>query len=404
MLGFVLAAGLPGCRAAPALSGPDAPVRPGLEVLVTDSLHLVQGRRVGLVTNAAAVDRRGRGAVEVLRAAGVDLVALYSPEHGFGGTAAPGEKVDHAVDAATGLPIYSLYGQTLAPTPAMLEGVGVLLVDLPDVGARYFTWLATTVEVMRSAAGEGIPVIVLDRPNPIGGTVAGNVLDTAWSSFIGRLAVPMRHGLTLGELSRLARADLGLATNLAVVPASGWRRDVLWSRTGLPFRAPSPNLRDLDALHHYPGTCLFEGTNLSVGRGTELPFHQVGAPWLDADAVLGRLTTRRLPGVRFEAVRFTPGKPGDGKYADTALAGVRLVLEDPATYEPVRTALEVLAAVREIHPRDFRFLERHFDLLAGGPGLRRQLLDGAAVEAIVHGWGPDLAAYRRRVGPVLLYP
>jgi hypothetical protein len=264
-------------------------VRPGIEVLLADSASLVRGRRVGLVTNQSGVDASGVSDVVRLRAAGVRLVALFSPEHGFRGAAGPGAAVASSVDSATGLPIYSLYGRTSAPTDEMLAGIDVLLVDLQDAGARYYTYITTTVDVMKAAAAKGIPVVVLDRPNPIGGAVQGNVLEEAFITPVGRLRMPMRHGLTLGELARLARADLGLATELVVVPVSGWRRASAFDETGLPFIPPSPNLRTLESLFHYPGTCLFEGTNLSVGRGTGAAFEQVGAPWLDTAAVLADL-------------------------------------------------------------------------------------------------------------------
>jgi uncharacterized protein YbbC (DUF1343 family) len=372
-------------------------------VLVTDSLHLVRGRRVGLVSNAAAVDRHGASGVEVLRRAGVRLVALFSPEHGFRGTAAPGEAVESTVDSATGLPIYSLYGRTSMPTQAMLEGIDILLVDLQDVGARYFTWLGTTVDVMRAAERRGIPVLVLDRPNPIGAPVAGNILDTAWASYVGRIAVPMRHGLTLGELALLARHDLRLGTALGVIPAAGWRRSMTWDATGLPFTVPSPNLRDLEALFHYPGTCLFEGTNLSVGRGSDRPFHQVGAPWVDTAAVLSRLRSAGLPGVRFEGVAFTPRRPGDDKYADTTVVGIRFILTDTGRYDPVRVAVQMLADFRAVHPGQFRFSPRQFDRLAGGTGLREAVSGGAEPGDILAGWVPGLTAFNRRVQPFLLY-
>lgn len=384
-------------------AGPRPPVRPGLEVLVTDSLHLVTGRRVGLVTNQGGIDRRGVHAVERLRAAGVDLVALFSPEHGFRGSADPGEAVASTTDSATGLPIYSLYGRTAQPTPEMLAGIDVLLVDLPDVGTRYFTYLATTIEVMKAAARRKLPVMVLDRPDPIGGRIEGNVLDPAFRSFIGSLAMPMRHGLTLGEQARLARLDLGLDVELGVVPASGWRRGDDLVATGLPFVAPSPNLKDVESLFHYPGTCLFEGTALSVGRGTDHPFHQIGAPWLDTAAVLAAVRRIRLPGVRFESVVFTPVKPGDAKFADVTLPGIRFVMTDRRTYQPVRTALELLRAVRSVHPDRIGFLPAHFDKLAGGKDLRQALEAGVPPARIVAGWRAEQARFAARRAPLLLY-
>jgi uncharacterized protein YbbC (DUF1343 family) len=379
-------------------------VRPGIDVLLSDSLSVVRGRRVGLVTNQAGVDARGISDVTRLLDAGVRLVALFSPEHGFRGAADPGTAVGSAVDSATGLPIYSLYGRNTAPTDSMLAGVELLLVDLPDAGARYYTYLFTTIEVMRAAAGRGIAVVVLDRPDPIGGAVQGNVLDTAWRTPVGQLAVPMRYGMTLGELARLARADLGLTTALRVIPLAGWRREAALDATGLPFIPPSPNLQSLEALFDYPGTCLFEGTNLSVGRGTDAAFRQVGAPWLDTAAVLARVRTGGPAGVAFRGVRFTPRAPGDGKYGDTALAGIRLEVTDRDRYDPTAAAVALLAAIRAVHGDRFGWIPRHFDRLAGGPDLRAQLEAGVAPAAIVAGWAGPVRAFKARRREFLLYP
>ena len=387
-----------GLMARPALG----PVRPGIDVLLSDSTALVRHRRVGLVTNVAAVDANGVGDIARLRSAGVKLIALFAPEHGLTQSAAPGELVASGVDTSTSTPIYSLYGSTVAPTPAMLAGIDVMLVDLPDVGTRYYTYLATTVEVMKAAAAAHLPVVMLDRPNPLGGAAEGNVLDPAYSSMVGRLAIPMRHGLTLGEAARLAAADLAIPVELHVVPVAGWRRDMLFETTGLPFRAPSPNLRDVEALFDYPGTCLFEGTALSVGRGTDAPFRQVGAPWLDTAAVLARLRAARIPGVTFAGVSFTPHEPGDRKFADTTVAGIRLTVTDRRGFDPTRTAVEMLAAIHAVHPDRIR-IGGSFDRLAGGPGLRSALLRGDSPRRIVASWRDGLDRYRRRVRPFLLY-
>lgn len=379
-------------------------VRPGIDVLLAESLAVVRGRRVGLVTNQAGVDAQGINDVARLQAAGVRLAALFSPEHGFRGAADPGAAVTSSIDSATGLPIYSLYGRNTAPTDSMLAGVDLLLVDLQDAGARYYTYLFTTIEVMRAAARRNVAVVVLDRPDPIGAAVQGNVLDTAYRTAVGQLAVPMRYGMTLGELARLARADLGLTTELRVVPVAGWRRAAPLDSTGLPFIPPSPNLRSLDALYAYPGTCLFEGTNLSVGRGTDAAFRQIGAPWLDTAAVLARVRAAALPGVRFSGVTFTPGSPGDGKYADTALAGIRLELTDRERFNPPEAAVHLLAAILAVHGREFRWIPAHFDRLAGGPGLRQALDRGVPPREVIAGWDADLRRFRERRQPFLLYP
>jgi uncharacterized protein YbbC (DUF1343 family) len=286
----------------------------------------------------------------------------------------------------------------------MLSGIDLLLVDLQDAGARYYTYLTTTVDVMRAAGARNIPVVVLDRPNPIGGAVQGNVLEAAHITAVGRLTVPMRHGLTLGELARLARADLDLTGTLVVVPIEGWRRDAAFNETGLPFIPPSPNLRTLESLFHYPGLCLFEGTNLSVGRGSDAPFEQIGAPWLDTAAVLGAFRQASLPGVRARGVRFTPRQPGDGKYADTTTAGIRLEVTDREAYDPPATAVHLLAAVRRAHPREFGWIPKHFDRLAGTTALRTAIEAGTEPGGIVEGWAPARQAFVDRRKAVLLYP
>jgi uncharacterized protein YbbC (DUF1343 family) len=379
-----------------------AAVRPGIDVLVEDSLHLVAGRAVGLLTNRNGVDRNGVGDVERLRAAGVHLVAIFTPEHGFRGAADPGAAVPSTRDSATGLPIYSLYGRNFAPTPEMLAGVQVLLVDLPDAGARYFTYISTTIELMRSPAVAGIPVIVLDRPNPVGGVVQGNVLDSAARSFVGSLSIPMRHGLTLGELALLAKRERGLSTALTVVPVSGWQRSQYLDATGLPFSPPSPNLRDLESIINYSGTCLFEGTNLSPGRGSDAAFSQVGAPWLRPAEVLARLGPQA--GVSLTPTTFTPRQPGDGKYADTLLQGIRLQVTDRATYDPPATALRLLMAIRSVHPSQFAWIATHFDRLAGQPGLRETLDRGASLDSILAVWAGQRAQFEPRAAGVRLYP
>jgi uncharacterized protein YbbC (DUF1343 family) len=371
-------------------------------VLLTDSFHLVRGRRVGLVTNQAGVDHLGQSGVDRLLARGVRLAALFSPEHGFRGTADPGTAVASTTDAATGLPIYSLYGRNSAPTDSMLAGIDVMLVDLQDAGARYYTYLWTAVEVMRAAERRHLPVVLLDRPNPIGGLVQGNVLDPAFRSPVGLLAIPMRHGMTLGELALLARHDFGLAAELTVVPAAGWRRSMYWDQTGLPFVPPSPNLRSFEALLHYPGLCLLEGTSLSVGRGTDHPFEQVGAPWLDTTRVLKELRGAGLAGVAFQGVTFTPERPGDGKFADTLVVGIRLRVLDRERYDPTVTALHLLQAVSHTGTGLFPSDRYHFRRLLAEPVSDTLFASGAWADLARH-WADARAEFFARRAPFLLY-
>ena len=357
----VLVAGA-ACR----VSGQRVPrVHPGIDVLVTDSVHLVRGRRVGLITNPSGVDAAGVSTIDRLaRTPGVRLAALFAPEHGLRGTAAPGEPVADSVDPATGIPIYSLYGASRgAPTPEQLSRVDVLLVDLQDVGTRTWTYVTTMIRAMRAARVAGIPFVVLDRPNPIGCAVEGPVLDTAYATAIGPLPVPLRHGMTMGELARFANRELSIGADLRVAPVRGWRRCEWFDETRLPFVRPSPNLHDLEALSWYPGTVLFEATNLSVGRGTDAPFRQIGAPWLDAPRV-ARVMAERY-GIVLSPVAFTPRAPGDGVYADTALSGLRLPAFDRARDAPVREALRLLRVIGEVHPGELRVSARGMAIRLG---------------------------------------
>lgn len=290
-----------------------AQVRPGIEVLLADSVHLVAGKRLGLLTNHTGIDRQGGRDADLLRTAhGARLTVLFSPEHGFRGTEDRSGLPD-GTDSATGLPIYSLYGGSRTAARAALDSLDVLLIDLQDIGARYYTYIATAAQLMREAARVGRRVIVLDRPNPIGGReVQGNVRARAGdpdSAFVGFLPVAMRHGMTLGELARMANDVLAIGADLVVVPAAGWTRGMLYDQTGLPWVKPSPNMPDLESAQHYRGTCLFEGTNLSVGRGTGFAFQVIGGPWLDGDAVRRRVPAAALDGVEATPMVFTPRGP-----------------------------------------------------------------------------------------------
>ncbi len=386
-----------------------APVRSGAEVLLGDSLHLVQGRRVGLLTNHTGVVEAGPDSlvstvILLHERPDVELVALYGPEHGLTGAAAPGEQIASGRHAETGLPVYSLYGETHRPLPHMLEGVEVLLFDMQDIGARYFTYVSTMALAMEAAGEAGIPFVVLDRPNPIDGAhVQGNVLDPAFSTFVGMYAVPMRHGMTAGELARLYVGEFDIEVELHVVPMEGWDRAMLFGDTGLPWTPPSPNMPSVESALHYPGTCLFEGTNLSVGRGTDVPFQQIGAPWLDGEALAARMNGRGLPGVRFEAVTFTPEDPGDAKFDGETVRGVRLSVTDPAVYDPTRTAVALLVESRRAAGERWRWHEAHFDRLAGTDRLRVGIEADGSVEELTAGWHADVATFLEQREPFLLY-
>lgn len=384
----------------------DAPqVRPGIEVILSDSLHLVAGRRVGLVTNHTGIDAQGISSIDRLHGhPEVELVALFSPEHGIRGTAEAGELVDHSVDEATGLPVHSLYGETRKPTPEMLQGVEVLLFDIQDIGTRYYTYIYTMGLAMEAAGEVGIPLVVLDRPNPVAGElVQGNVLDPAFASFVGLYPIPKRHGMTPAELARLYRDAFGVEVELHIVPLEGWSREMLFPDTGLPWLPPSPNMPDLESALHYPGTCLFEGTNLSVGRGTPRAFQQVGAPWIDGEELARRMTARGLPGVVFEAVRFTPRNPGDGKFGDEEVGGVRLRITDPERYDPARTGVALVVDARDLSGERWGWRSSHFDRLAGTNALRLGIEAGGDEAELTRSWEEELESFLPLRAAALLY-
>ncbi len=370
-------------------------VRPGIDVLLDDSLHLIAGRRVGLITNQSGIDAHGVSTIDRLSAAGRPrLVALFAPEHGIRGTLRPGERVDDSTDGATGLPIYSLYGANRAPTAEQMAQLDVLVVDLQDVGTRTWTYVSTTILAMRAAQAAGKRILVLDRPNPIGCAMQGPVLDTAYASFIGMLPVPLRHGMTMGELMRFANEELAIHADLVVVPVRGWRRCQWFDETGLPWVRPSPNLPDLESVAWYPGTVLFEATNLSVGRGTDAPFRQVGAPWL----VLPQPGTRLIPYPidAWEPIEFTPQAPGDGKYAGVRCVGLRYPRYDRRADRSIPYSIMKLYALHLLNPDSLRADDR---------GLAIRLGRGWSWGALLAMAGDTtgIAAFRRRAGPYLLY-
>jgi uncharacterized protein YbbC (DUF1343 family) len=377
------------------------PVRPGIDVLLADSARLVLGRRVGILTNQTGIDRSGRDDLSRLREGGVTVTAIFSPEHGFRG-ARDVENIGHGVDSATGLPIFSLYGPVREPTRDMLGLIDVLVIDLQDIGARPYTYVSTALHALRAAAAANVPVLVLDRPDPIGGTlVQGPLLDTAFASSIGMLPVPLRHGMTIGELARLGNVELGIDGRLTVIPVAGWRRGEWFNATGLPWVRPSPSMPNLESATHYPGLVLFEATDLSVGRGTPVAFQVIGAPWLDAKAVVAAMGG--ATGVRLGDTTVTPVAPPDGKFDGLTISCVRLLVTDRMRYDPIATAVRLLAAVRRVHPGAFAVDSARFDLLAGTDRLRRAIVAGVEPDSIIVGWEPALARFRETRRPYLLY-
>src|SRR5881296_4621681 len=385
-------------------------VETGLDVLVRRRGSLLRGRRFGLVAHQASVDSHHEHAAALLAdLPRARLVRLFAPEHGLWGAAQDHAPIAGTRDPVTGVPVVSLYGERRAPTLAMLRGLDALVVDLQDVGSRYYTFVWTMALAMPVCARAGVPVIVLDRPNPLGGTVEGNVPDPAFASFVGLYPLPTRHGMTIGELAGYLNDTHGLGCDLTVVPMLGWKRDMLWEDTRLPWVAPSPNMPTPDTARVYPGGCLVEGTNLSEGRGTTRPFEWIGAPYLDAHRYADALEAERLPGVRFRPARFVPTFH---KWAGRLCDGAQVHVTDRARFKPFLTGLALIAVARRQGRRHFAWrrppyeFERRrlpIDILCGTDAIRRAIERGASIAMIERSWRPDLTRWLGARAPYLAY-
>lgn len=358
--------------------------------MLSDSLHLVQGKRVGLITNHSGRDRRGTSTIDLLyHAQGVRLTALFGPEHGLRGVARAGESVSTTTDSATGVPIYSLYGQIYAPTAEMLRDVDVLLYDVQDVGARVYTF-EWTMALSAEAAGKlGKKFIVLDRPDPIrGDRVDGNILEPRFRSFVGQYPVALRYGLTPGELLRYLVGTGQVAADVSVVPMRGWKRSMWWEDTGIPWVNPSPNLRSVDATLLYPGTVFFEGTNATEGRGTDKPFQLIGAEWLsDAGAIAREMNALRLPGVQFDSTSRTIENGGGYKFGGKTIPMIALSVTDRNAVRPVDVGVRLLRAIYARHRSDWQWLPS-IDRLAGTDELR-QAVEQGTIDALLAKWSRE---------------
>jgi uncharacterized protein YbbC (DUF1343 family) len=389
-------------------------IRTGIESLRHTNFGLLAGRRVGLMTNPSGVDRALRSTVDILwQAPQVNLVVLFSPEHGLTASAPDAEKIASMTDKRTGLPIYSLYGDTVQPTETMLADVDVIVCDVQDVGVRFYTYVWTVSHILEAAGKHGVEVVILDRPNPLGGvTVAGPSLDDRFSSFVGRFPIPIQHGLTLGELAQMVNATWNpTRAVLTVVSCEGWTRAMDWADTGLAWVSPSPAIPHISTVQQYPGACLVEGTRLSEGRGTALPFEVVGAPWIDAAALADHLNAQEWPGVRFRPHAFLPT---DSKWRGKTCYGVQVHIQDIAAWCPIPVWLGVIRAIRWLYPDQFEWLPpqsggveaggvHHFDRLIGSDAVRQQIDAGAALAEIVADWETTRSAFLEQREPYLLY-
>jgi uncharacterized protein YbbC (DUF1343 family) len=367
--------------------------------------------RVGIVSNPASVDADFQHVVRALAAAGVKLTAMFGPQHGFRADVQDNMiETDHTRDPTWGVPVYSLYSETREPTAEMLKDVDVLVIDLQDVGSRIYTFIYTMANCLRAGRKHGVPVIVADRPNPVGGeTIDGPVLVKGFESFVGQFPIPLRHGMTIGELAKLFNDAYGIGADLTVVAMENWRRPMYFDETGLQWVIPSPNVPTLDTAIVYPGAVLFEGTILSEGRGTTRPFELIGAPWIDAERLTDRLAAHNLPGVHFRPAVF---EPTFQKHAKEACGGCQIHVRDRQQFRAVESAIAVLTEIRAQNPTKFGWREppyeyEHeklpFDILSGSSQLRQQIERGLSVDEIAASWRADHDRFAETRHPYLLY-
>jgi uncharacterized protein YbbC (DUF1343 family) len=376
-----------------------------VDVLLSEPKDYLGNDSVGLVTNQTGVTLGLETTLDAFhKSKDIKLQAVFGPEHGARGNIQDALDVSSHIDPSIGLPVYSLYGDHRAPTGEMLDGVDTLVFDIQDCGARFYTYVSTLTLCMESAKKYGVKMVVLDRPNPINGVaVEGNILEKDYASFIGLHPVPIRHGLTMGELASFINTEINC--DLSIVPMKGWRREYWFDETGLPWVQPSPNLPSLDTATVYTGTCFFEGINASEGRGTTKPFEYLGAPWVDNRKWVESLNRLDLPGVFFRACYFTPTF---WRFKDEQCGGVQVHVSNRDVYRPVETGLYLLSTLMETHP-EFKFNEptydkrRHFDLLAGTNKLREQLEHGETVENILVSWEAETRKYLKEREKHLLY-
>lgn len=383
-----------------------AAVRTGLDN-VGDHAALFAGKRIGIVANHTSYDNDGRHIVDVFRAMpGVRVTAVFSPEHGFRGNEEAGAKIDTQTDSITGLPIHSLYGKTNKPTPQMLTDVDVLVFDIQDVGARFYTYLYTMSLAMEAAAECGKRFVVLDRPNPIDGMqLEGPILEPAFATFVGLYPIPVRYGMTVGELAKMVNGEgwlaNGVKADLTVVPLTGWQRGMWYDQTGLRFIKPSPNMPDLETAALYPGLCLLEGTNVSEGRGTAKPFRQFGAPWMDSNTLVTRLNALNLPGLRFSSTTFTPTS---SKHQGKQCPGIEITVTDRDSIEPFWSGVLIVNEVYRMHPDQFEWKVAHFDRLCGAASIREAIIAKEPLQTLKTTWLTACRVFNRTRQKYLLYP
>ncbi|KPJ96622.1 MAG: hypothetical protein AMJ53_00035 [Gammaproteobacteria bacterium SG8_11] len=387
-------------------------VQTGLD-RIAEYHHLFQGKRIGIITNHTACNSNNQHILDVFfEMPDVTVTALFGPEHGIKGTAEAGKAIESQADPLKKIPIYSLYGEVRKPTPEMLENINILVFDIQDVGARFYTYIYTMSLAMGAAAEQGRQFVVLDRPNPINGiAVEGNILEPEFATFVGLYPIPARHGMTVGELAKMFNEEgwleNGVKANLTIIPMKNWQRELFFDETGLSFIKPSPNMPDLKTGIVYPGACLIEGTNTSEGRGTTTPFQILGAPWIKGSDLADSLNNLQLPGVTFHDTTFTPvsipGAAPQPKYQDQPCSGIKIVVTDRNRFKPYFTGMNIVNTIHQMYSDSLQWRASHFDRLCGTAYIREAIINNRDIQMLQQSWDDALEDFLKLRKKYLVY-
>jgi uncharacterized protein YbbC (DUF1343 family) len=391
---------------------PEPQVKTGLD-RITEYPQLFENKRVGIITNHTAYNSNGEHIADIfLKMDNVTVAALFGPEHGIRGSAEAGDQIESVNDPILNIPVHSLYGATRKPTPEMLKDVDILVFDIQDIGARFYTYIYTMAYAIEAAAEQGILFLVLDRPNPITGSkVEGNILEKEFASFVGLFPMPVRHGMTVGELAKMFNGEgwlaNGVKADLSVIPMKNWRRDMWYDETGLQFIPPSPNIPDLQSATVYPGVCLVEGTNISEGRGTTIPFQIFGAPWIDGVLLAEVLNGLNLSGVAFGDTSFTPvsieGTASNPKYDNKSCSGVKIMVTNRNQLQPYQTGIHIVNTIYKMYGDSLRWRSQHFDRLCGSAVIREAIISERDIDSLIASWQNQLDSFMEKRSEYLIY-
>lgn len=389
-----------------------ANIQTGADLLIKENLNLLKNKNIGIITNHTAVLNNGIHLVDSLHhIKDINIIALFGPEHGIRGTEPAGKQVDNSIDEATGIPSYSLYGKNKKPTAEMLKDINLLIFDIQDVGARFYTYISTLFYCIQAAAENNIPIIILDRPNPIGGIyVEGPIRKDDVNSFVGIAPIPIAHGMTIGELAKMFAGEkwIGkdLRLDLKIIQLNNWRKKNYFDDYNLPWVSPSPNISDLQTALVYPGTCLVEGINVSEGRGTNAPFLTIGAPYISSDKLISEINKLNLKGVNLSSIKFTPedikGKASNPKYKGIECNGISIQIKDRKKFDAVKFGISLVYAINKLYPNDLKFRDG-FDLLVGDKKIKEMILKGENPDAITRYWSNELSKFKNLRKKYLLY-